>query len=63
MIIDEDILKDGINDTVLAKLISEHSLERDRLDRLYDYYIGNHAICSRHRVSSASVNNKIVCNP
>lgn len=62
MIIDEDILKDGINDNVLAKLISEHSLERDRLDRLYDYYIGNHAICSRHRVSSASVNNKIVCN-
>ena len=30
MIIDEDILKDGIDEVLLAKLIDKHSLEQER---------------------------------
>lgn len=29
MIIDEDILKDGIDEVLLAKLIDKHSLEQE----------------------------------
>ena len=35
MIIDEDILKDGIDDVLLAKLIGKHSLEQERYEKLY----------------------------
>ena len=41
MIIDEDILKDGIDDVLLAKLIGKHSLEQERYEKLYNYYIAN----------------------
>ena len=40
MIIDEDILKDGIDEVLLAKLIDKHSLEQERYEKLYNYYIG-----------------------
>ena len=49
MIIDEDILKDGIDEVLLAKLIGKHSLEQERYEKLYNYYIGKHAICERRR--------------
>lgn len=62
MIIDEEILKDGITDTILAKLIARHSLEQERYKKLGDYYLGNHAICSRRRKSDTAANNRIVCN-
>ncbi len=62
MIIDEDILKDGMTDVILSKLIARHSLEQERFKRLGDYYLGNHAICSRKRSSGSIANNKIVCN-
>lgn len=62
MIIDEEILKDGMNDRILAKLIARHSLEQERYQKLYNYYIGKHAICERRRVSDKAVNNRIVCN-
>ena len=62
MIIDEDILKDGIDDVLLAKLIGKHSLEQERYEKLYNYYIGKHAICERKRSSDNIANNKIVCN-
>ena len=51
MIIDEDILKDGIDEVLLAKLIGKHSLEQERYEKLYNYYIGKHAICERRRSS------------
>lgn len=51
MIIDEDILKDGIDEVLLAKLIEKHSLEQERYEKLYNYYIGKHAICERRRSS------------
>ena len=62
MIIDEDILKDGMTDVILAKLIARHSLEQERYKKLGDYYLGKHAICSRSRRSDAAANNRIVCN-
>lgn len=62
MIIDEDILRSGMTDKILAKLIARHSLERERFERLYSYYIGNHAIKERRRSSDSVANNKIVCN-
>ena len=34
MIIDEDILKDGIDEVLLAKLIDKHSLEQERYEKL-----------------------------
>ena len=60
MIIDEDILKDGIDEVLLAKLIDKHSLEQERYEKLYNYYIGKHAICERRRSSDNIANNKIV---
>ncbi|MBQ8301637.1 MAG: phage portal protein [Clostridia bacterium] len=62
MIIDEAILKDGMTDVIIAKLISRHSLEQERFAKLYDYYIGKHAICERKRSSDNIANNRIVCN-
>lgn len=62
MIIDEEILSDGITDTILARLIARHAEELERFEKLYNYYIGNHAICSRRRSSDNIANNRIVCN-
>lgn len=62
MIIDEDILKEGMTERILAKLISRHALEQERYKRLGDYYLGNHDIISRRRQSPTVANNKIVCN-
>lgn len=62
MIIDEEILRGGITDKILAKLIARHSLSGERYRKLGDYYLGNHAICSRRRASDRAANNKIVCN-
>ena len=50
MIIDEDILKDGIDEVLLAKLIGKHSLEQERYEKLYNYYIGKHAIALPFRI-------------
>ena len=62
MIIDEDILKDGLNETIIAKLIEKHTLEHERFEKLYNYYVGKHAICERKRYSQGVANNKVVCN-
>lgn len=62
MIIDEEILKDGVNEMILEKLIARHSLGSERFERLRDYYVGKHAICERKRSSESVANNKIVCN-
>lgn len=62
MIIDEEILKDGMTDKILAKLIARHMLEQERFEKLYSYYTGKHAICERRRSSDNIANNRIVCN-
>lgn len=62
MIIDEEVLNSVITPKLLAKLIARHSLECERFEKLNNYYIGNHAICERSRLSNRVANNKIVCN-
>ena len=62
MIIDEDILKDGMTPKLLSKLIARHSTGYERLKMLEDYYLGNHAIKTRTRASDSAANNRIVCN-
>lgn len=62
MIIDEEILKDGLNEIVLQKLIARHMLEGERYERLRNYYNGRHDIMSRRRLSDGVANNRVVCN-
>lgn len=62
MIIDEKILKDGINVALLAKLIYNHETCRDRYEKLNKYYTGNHDILYRKRNSDGTANNRVVCN-
>lgn len=62
MIIDEEILRDGVNSEILYKLISKHSSNLERYKKLEDYYLGNHPIKHRIKESSGTVNNRIVCN-
>lgn len=62
MIIDESILKDGINTEVLSELIMRHQSGRERLQTLKNYYLGEHDIKNRQRVSSSVSNNRLVCN-
>ncbi len=44
-----------------VRYILKHSLASQELDRLYDYYIGNHSILSRPKDKRAA-NNRLVCN-
>lgn len=62
MVIDRKFFEDGITPEILAKLISRHAGEVGRYNHLMNYYLGNHAINSRRRVSEAASNNRIVCN-
>lgn len=50
-----------ITPELALKYISKHNLGKDRLESLYDYYIGNHSILSRTKGTGAS-NNRLVCN-
>lgn len=62
MNIDENIIKSGITPTVLHDLIYCHEKKRDKYIKMYNYYIGKHDILKRHKDSSGTANNKIVCN-
>lgn len=62
MIIDESVLKDGISTEILSELIMRHQSERERLQTLKNYYLGEHDIKNRRRLSSAVSNNRLVCN-
>ncbi len=50
-----------ITPQLAVKFILKHSLETDRMDRLYSYYIGEHDILSRTKDKNAA-NNRLVCN-
>lgn len=50
-----------ITPELAVKFILKHTIGNDRLDRLYDYYIGDHQILSRHKDKNAA-NNRLVCN-
>lgn len=43
------------------KFMIKHSLDTERLDRLYSYYIGEHEILNRTKDKNAA-NNRLVCN-
>lgn len=62
MVIDEEIIKDGISGEIICELIARHETENGRLNRLMDYYLGKHDIVSRKRSSDKIANNRIICN-
>ena len=62
MVIDEEILKDGINEKLIAELINRHGTECGRIKRLIDYYLGKHEILNRERIGDKTANNRILCN-
>lgn len=62
MIIDESVLKDGITPEALFKLITRHQSEQERLIMLKNYYLGEHKIKDRQRVSDGTSNNRLICN-
>lgn len=62
MIIDEGILKDGVTPEVLSALIMRHQSGQERLHTLKNYYLGEHDIKNRQRLSDGVSNNRLVCN-
>ncbi len=62
MIINENLIKDGITARLLGRLINKHEEQIYRYHKLHEYYIGNHDILNRSRQSDAAVNNRAVCN-
>ena len=50
-----------ITPKLAVSFILKHSLNNDRLDSLYRYYVGEHDILSRSKSSNAA-NNRLVCN-
>ena len=51
-----------MSDSVIEKILKEHQEGIERLDKLHDYYEGNHAILSRTVQSTVLPNNQIVAN-
>lgn len=62
MIINEELIAGGITPQILAKLIEKHQTTHERFNNLHNYYIGEHAIKNRLKVSKDTANNKIICN-
>ena len=62
MIINEELIKDGITVQLLARLIQKHEQEQERYTILRKYYIGEHAIKDRVKSQQGSANNKLVNN-
>lgn len=62
MIINEELIADGITPYIIAKLIEKHSAVHERFTMLHNYYISEHAIKNRVRKSKDAANNKIICN-
>lgn len=62
MIINEELIADGIAPQILAKLIEKHSAARERYNMLHNYYIGEHAIKNRQKITKGAANNRIVAN-
>lgn len=62
MVIDEEILENGVTEEIVYHLIMRHMEKTERYGKLSDYYLGNHAICERRKNSSGTYNNRILCN-
>lgn len=61
MIIDSEIIKDGITAEILSQLIRRNEQSKERYQHLNDYYSGKHDIEKRHKKSGLT-NNKVVAN-
>lgn len=62
MIIDEKFFEGGMTPSILGRLISRHQNEVGGFKRLMNYYLGNHIIKNRKKLSESASNNKIICN-
>lgn len=62
MIIDGELIKDGVTSEVLAQLIRRNELQRERYEMLNHYYAGRHAIESRKKETKGAANYKVVAN-
>ncbi len=62
MIIDRELIKDGITVELLAELIRQNEAANERYARLLRYYLGEHDILLREKKSDGAANNKVVCN-
>lgn len=62
MIIDEEIIEQGITENIISDLIARHQEGQERLNKLMNYYLGNHDITVRARSNDKLANNRIVCN-
>lgn len=62
MIIDKALLDNGLTPKLLEQLIKQHEINKDRFEKLYRYYKGEHNILMRKKHSPDSANNKVVCN-
>ena len=58
------LMADGIGPELLLGCIKEHRQRLERLDRLYNYYIGQHKILERQRQGEYAPNNRLAnCFP
>ncbi|MBQ2663581.1 MAG: phage portal protein [Clostridia bacterium] len=62
MIIDEELIMNGITVPLLAKLIQKHEQEHERYRKLRRYYAGEHDILNRRKLQKGSANNKLMNN-
>lgn len=62
MVIDEEIIRSGIDSRILSELIERHRQGNSRISHLMDYYLGKHNIINRRRSGDKIANNRIICN-
>lgn len=62
MVIDRELIRDGISPRLLAVLIAKHEEDRERFARLTDYYLGKHDINRRIKESGDAANNRVTAN-
>lgn len=62
MIIEKSDISSGVTPKILARLIRRHQASQERYSRLYNYYMGEHPINNRTRLSSGVPNNRITAN-
>ncbi len=62
MIIEETDLAGGVRPELIARLVRRHRRGSERYCRLMRYYLGEHPILGRKRLSAGVPNNRIVAN-
>lgn len=62
MIVDKTIFEDGVRASDIVTLIDQHKNDRQRRERLHDYYVGKHDAILNRSVRKGAPNNKTVNN-